>query len=241
MDTEQEKKKAYYAKWHAANKDRQKARRAAWYAANKDRLKARSAAWHAANKDKRRAYMAAYQEANRDRLKAYGAAYQEANRDRIKAYGAAHYQTNRDRINACNAAWRAANAERVRACNAAWRRTRYQTSPNYRITVAIRNHLHRIVKSGGVKDAASISYVGCTAAQLRKHLERQFAPGMTWQNHGEWHIDHVVPLAAFDFAAFPAQIKQAEHYTNLRPIWARDNLSKCDTLPHPVQLDLIAV
>jgi Uri superfamily endonuclease len=92
-----------------------------------------------------------------------------------------------------------------------------------------------------VKDAASISYVGCTAAQLRKHLERQFQPGMTWQNHGEWHIDHIIPLAAFDFAAFPAQIKQAEHYTNLRPMWAAENISKCDTLPHPVQLELIAV
>lgn len=207
----------------------------------REKLLARKAAYYAANRDKALARKAAHRAANRERINTRQAAYYSANREKFKAYYAACYAANPEKVKAQNAAYRAANREKVNASKAAYSTNRYRTDPNFRITLLIRSHLRRIVKSGGVKDATSLSYVGCTVAQLRKHLERQFTPGMTWQNHGEWHIDHITPLAAFDFAAFPAQIKQAEHYTNLRPMWARDNLSKSDALLHPVQLDLIAV
>ena len=187
------------------------------------------------------AYMAAWRAANAERIKDYNAAWRAANPWKAKASSAAWRAANPEKFKASITAYRAANAGKVRASAAARRLNRYQTDPNFRLRLIIRAHLQRIVKSGGVKDAASISYVGCTAAELRRHLEKQFAPGMTWQNHGEWHIDHIIPLAAFDFAAFPAQIKQAEHYTNLRPMWARDNINKGDAILRPVQLDLIAV
>ena len=226
MKTKSEKKAAYYA---------------AYYQANKDQAKAYAAARRAANPEKQAAYQAAYRAANRQKQAAYHAARRAANPGVMKASVAAWRAANPGAAKASVAKWRAANAGRHRASVAKWRANQYRTNPNFRLRLIIRGHLHRIVKFGGVKDAASISYVGCTVAQLRKHLERQFTPGMTWQNHGEWHIDHITPLAAFDFAAFPAQIKQAEHYTNLRPMWARDNLSKSDALLRPVQLDLIAV
>jgi hypothetical protein len=271
MDTEHEKKRAYHAAWRAANADKVKAHRAAYRAANSQKQAAYEAAWRAANPGKQAAYQsvyraansekinaskatyraanaekikasaAAYYASNAERVKAYAAAYYAANRKKLAAYTATYYAANRKKRAAYAAAYRAANPEKFSVYAAAYRSAKYRTNPNFRIAATIRNHLHRIVKSGGVKDTASMAYVGCTAAQLRKHLERQFQPGMTWQNHGEWHIDHIIPLAAFDFAAFPAQIKQAEHYTNLRPIWAAENLSKSDTLLHPVQLELIAV
>lgn len=61
--------------------------------------------------------------------------------------------------------------------------------------------------------------------ELRAHLETRFLPGMTWENYGAWHIDHVRPLASFDLTD-RAQLLQACHYTNLQPLWARDNRSK---------------
>lgn len=57
------------------------------------------------------------------------------------------------------------------------------------------------------------------------HLEAQFAPGMTWENRGEWHVDHIRPLASFDLTD-PEQLRTASHYTNLQPLWASDNLAK---------------
>ena len=66
-----------------------------------------------------------------------------------------------------------------------------------------------------------------TLADLTVHLERQFLPGMTWANIGTWHVDHIVPLKAFSFStADDPEFRAAWALTNLRPLWAADNLKK---------------
>ena len=67
--------------------------------------------------------------------------------------------------------------------------------------------------------------VGCSKQTLRSHLESKFKPGMNWQNHGKWHIDHIIPLAKFNPNKYD-DIKKANHYTNLQPLWASENLKK---------------
>jgi len=67
--------------------------------------------------------------------------------------------------------------------------------------------------------------VGCDKKTLRSYLETKFKPGMTWRNHGKWHIDHIIPLSQYDPTNFE-DIKKANNYTNLQPLWAKDNLSK---------------
>lgn len=68
---------------------------------------------------------------------------------------------------------------------------------------------------------------GYTAKQLIKHLEKQFQPGMTWENYGAWHIDHETPISVFNFTQ-PQDIdfKRCWALSNLQPMWAYDNLSK---------------
>ena len=73
-----------------------------------------------------------------------------------------------------------------------------------------------------------MGYVGCTSEKLRKHLEEQFENGMTWENIGKWHIDHIKPCAKFDLNLEEEKHK-CFHYTNLQPLWAVDNLKKSDT------------
>lgn len=74
-----------------------------------------------------------------------------------------------------------------------------------------------------------INFVDYTVAELKAHLERQFLPGMTWQNRKLWHVDHVRPLAQFSFSdPDDEEFKDAWALTNLRPIWAKDNIRKKD-------------
>jgi hypothetical protein len=71
--------------------------------------------------------------------------------------------------------------------------------------------------------------MGADIETVKKHLESLFKKGMSWENHGNegWHIDHIIPCAAFDLTD-PKQQKKCFHYTNLQPLWAKDNLSKGD-------------
>lgn len=60
-------------------------------------------------------------------------------------------------------------------------------------------------------------------------LEQQFTEGMTWENYGEWHVDHIRPCVSFDLS-IPEQQQECFHYTNLQPLWAKDNLQKSDKI-----------
>lgn len=87
---------------------------------------------------------------------------------------------------------------------------------------------NQLIKNGGSKSVKTEALLGCSIICARQHLEAQFLPGMSWDNHGEWHIDHIRPCASFDLTDLEQQ-KECFHYTNLQPLWAADNLRKSDT------------
>ena len=70
-----------------------------------------------------------------------------------------------------------------------------------------------------------MSMLGCTLAEARAHIEAQFRPGMSWENHGEWEIDHIRPVASFDLTD-PDQARAAAHFTTLQPLWSVENRRK---------------
>ena len=69
----------------------------------------------------------------------------------------------------------------------------------------------------------------CSIPELRLYIESKFQKGMTWDNYGEWHLDHVIPCDTFDLTDSEQQ-KICFHYTNLQPLWAVDNLKKHNKL-----------
>ena len=92
--------------------------------------------------------------------------------------------------------------------------------------------LHQAMLVKTESSANIVNYIGCSIAELRDYLESQFKPGMTWGNHGVhgWHIDHIFPLCRFDLTN-EKDMKKAWHYTNLQPLWAKENLRKHDKKP----------
>lgn len=73
------------------------------------------------------------------------------------------------------------------------------------------------------KRSKTQNIVGCSFEELKRHIESQFKSGMNWENHGEWHIDHIMPLS---MAKTEDEMIRLNHYRNLRPIWAKENLVK---------------
>lgn len=73
--------------------------------------------------------------------------------------------------------------------------------------------------------------LGFTKEQLASHLERQFLKGMAWENYGQWHVDHIRPVASFKFeSASDPEFFECWSLTNLRPMWASDNIRKRDKI-----------
>lgn len=81
--------------------------------------------------------------------------------------------------------------------------------------------------------------VGYTVNDLIDHLEKKFLPGMSWENYGQWHIDHIIPLSAFSFETPDHyDFKRAWSLENLQPLWAKDNIAKSNRLSAPFQPSL---
>lgn len=106
---------------------------------------------------------------------------------------------------------------------------RYRTDVHFRLGMILRGRLLNAIKRQQATKTfqSHVRLLGCTIDQARKHIESQFEPWMTWENHGfrSWHIDHIKPLSAFDLTD-PEQVAEACHYTNLQPLDWQENLSK---------------
>ncbi len=118
------------------------------------------------------------------------------------------------------------NKEEIIKKDVARKVAKYKNDFSYRIKHQLRSRL-RTALSRDYRSGVAIDYLGCSIEELKKHLESKFKVNMTWSNHSVhgWHIDHVLPLDAFDLTDIE-QIKKACHYTNLQPLWSSDNWLK---------------
>jgi hypothetical protein len=82
---------------------------------------------------------------------------------------------------------------------------------------------------GKNKSKSTKDLVGCSWEELKMHLETQFKSGMSWDNYGlkGWHIDHIIPLSS---AITEAELIKLSHYSNLQPLWAKENLTKSNKI-----------
>ena len=99
-------------------------------------------------------------------------------------------------------------------------------SINYRISSRLRTRVWSAVKNqSSNKSNHSADLLGCNMEEFKNYLESKFSEGMTWNNYGMWHIDHIKACATFDLSLPSEQIK-CFHYTNLQPLWRMDNFIK---------------
>jgi hypothetical protein len=84
-----------------------------------------------------------------------------------------------------------------------------------------------VKKINSVSDKRVQKWLGTNREVFKQHMENLFKPGMTWENHGEWHLDHKKSLDKFkDNLTDKKYISEANHYTNIQPMWAEDNSKK---------------
>jgi len=165
--------------------------------------------------------------------------YYELNKNEIIAKSNAYYQKNKERIRVQAIERRKNKATEYNAKKREYYKTekggaaikRYTSDKlkndlQFKLRHALRTRLNKAIKRG-LRESSAVRDLGCTIDQLKQHLESKFQSGMTWNNWGRtgWHIDHIKPLASFDLTD-REQLLQAVNYTNLQPLWWKDNLEK---------------
>ena len=178
--------------------------------------------------DAEREYQRAYRAKHPEKVRRYARERMRRLRAEGKASSLPWYHRNRARAKAAHQKWCSENRESINA----YEKERKERDPSWKIRKNMGSRIRELLRlHKGVKKAAgTMALFGCTRAQLLVWLERQFKPGMTWENYGPaWHVDHRRPCAAFDLAD-PSQQRQCFHYTNLQPLWAGENLSKSDKI-----------
>jgi len=94
----------------------------------------------------------------------------------------------------------------------------------------LRQQLRQFLGSKNKGSPEMRELIGCSVSELKKHLEAKWKLGMSWDNYGQWHIDHIVPCAAFDLTNEDDR-KRCFHWSNLQPLWAAENFAKSDKRP----------
>lgn len=202
------------------------------FAENYDRLikaKKESArkSW-AKHRERRMLDHQAWIEKNREWHLLYHAEYNKAHREHYKKLSKARYEKKKDRLNQLSREYHRTHRPQINEYARMYDSKRMETDPNYRLSRILRDRIRTALKRDSAKKCeSSVALLGCSVDEARKHIEAQFLTGMTWENHGKWHIDHIRPCASFDLTD-PEQQKQCFHYTNLQPLWAEDNIRKSD-------------
>jgi hypothetical protein len=164
-------------------------------------------------------------------------AYYQSNKEKCKQQIKTHYENNREKISERKRNWRKNNKLKIQEYQKAYYQRnknklaqkesdRRKTNIQFKLRKNLRIRLNKALK-GNSKFSSAVKDLGCTIDELKIYLQSKFQKGMTWDNWSRdgWHIDHIRPLSSFDLTN-KEQLLQAVHYTNLQPLWAKDNLSK---------------
>jgi hypothetical protein len=142
------------------------------------------------------------------------------NKKRLSIEHADYYIRNKNKICKKHKLYRKTNKNKRNKCE----KIKRNTNIDYKILINLRSRIYIALKKN-YKNTSTIKLLGCSLKQLRIHLEKQFTIGMNWNNYGKWHIDHIKPCASFDLSK-PSEQRKCFHYTNLQPLWAKENLKK---------------
>jgi hypothetical protein len=154
--------------------------------------------------------------------------YYEKNKEDLSEYHKEWSNENRKELRKYHSSWRDENKEHVNKYKRDYERKRRAEDPKYRLGVRTRTAVWQMLKERNVnKTNKTFALLGYSIEELMIHLENLFTDGMTWDNYGEWHVDHKKPMNSFMFESTDdLEFKECWRLDNLQPLWGEDNLSK---------------
>ena len=228
-------RKEYHKRYRLENKEKIKQ----WYLKNSEKIKEQRKQYRLENKEKIKENKKQYRLENKEKIKENKKQYRLENLKKIKEKAKQYYLKNKEKIKEKIKQYRLENKEKLKEKRKQYylknkekilKRTqqyadqRIKKDPNFKLKKRLRTRIRMALKHNS-KKSTTAELLGASISVVWNHLEKQFKPGMTRENHGLWHIDHIKPCASFDLSKLEEQ-KKCFHYTNLQPLWAAENMSK---------------
>lgn len=213
-----------------------------YYQKNKERILETCRIYRESNKEKVRLYRKNYREKNKEKIlnksreynnknKEKRKKYFDENKEKIKLYKKEWTRKNKENKREYDKVYRKVNKKRIRARERIYVKNRLIDDINFKLITNLRSRIRDAVKMAkcNIKAGSAIKDLGCNIDELKKHIESKFVNGMSWDNYGYygWHLDHIKPLSSFNLTD-RQQFLEASHYTNIQPLWAKDNIIKSD-------------
>ena len=240
-----EKLKNKYKEYYKENKEKIINQSKDYYQQNKVKVEEYKKQWLKENKNKVQVYRKIYRETNKEKIKQYYKIYQETNKEEIKEKRNKHYLNNKDVYNERMKKWRKDNVkyqkeyflkyceenkEKIKEKRKEYVKQRMKNDSLFKFKYSIRSLIRssfKRVNNKFKKNSQTEIILGCKIEEFISYIQKQFTEGMTLENHGEWHLDHIIPLAT---AKTEEDVIRLCHYTNYQPLWAEDNLFKSDKI-----------
>jgi hypothetical protein len=163
-----------------------------------------------------------YRQENKEKVRERDKKYRQENTEKIKERKKQYYQKNLEKVRE----YYQENKEKINK----YFRERKKTDPKFKLDKNIGTSIYKCLKSKGLskRETGWQKTVGYTVEQLKEHLEKQFTPEMTWENHGTyWHVDHIKPKSLFEYDSIDhPEFKKCWSLDNLQPLEAKENMRK---------------
>ena len=219
-----EYQKEYGKEHYLKNKEKKLLQQKDWYKKNKDKKKE----YYLSNRDTRLKQMTEYRESNKEQISLKNKEWREKNKDEIRQRDKQYYLDNKDVILEKKKQYYLDNKDVILDNNYKHWKKRMKSDPLFKFKSSLRKRTYNAFKKKSwIKGGGTEKLLGCDWETAMKHIESQFESWMNWDNHGEWHIDHIMPLAS---ATTKEEMKKLCHYTNLQPLLAEENIRKGDKI-----------
>jgi hypothetical protein len=189
---------------------------------NHEKIKLRDKKYYSENIEK----FKTYRENNKEKIKRESKIYREGNKLYFKEKWQEYYEKNKKSLNENGKKWKEINKVSVLEYRKKYTKERMESDLQFKLIVNHRKRVSAIFKELRIsKKKPSKDILGVEIVLVINHIENQFQQGMSWENYGEWHIDHIIPLSS---ANNSNELEALFYYKNTKPMWEKENLMKAN-------------
>ena len=193
-------------------------------------IKEKAKKWRHQNKNNKKEYDKIYREKNKEIILNKKKIYHYSNKDKINKNQKIYYQNNKEYLNKKSNEWINKNKDYYKKYKNIYCKQKRENDILYKFKNNVRCNISQSFKRSKnkfKKYEKTETILGCTIEEFRLHIEKQFTEGMTIDNHGKWHLDHIIPIS---LATTQEEAIKLNHFTNFQPLWAADNIIKSNKI-----------